>query len=137
VTDDWTNVWLGTIAAATLIMATIQVGVIVGFLLIYRRVNKLSARVEREMQPLIDKVNAIGADAARISALATQQAERADELMANVSRRVETTVAVVQSAIIAPARESLAVVSALKATMGAFRRPRRGRRDEDDPLFIG
>ena len=137
--SDWSNVWLGVIALATLTMALIQVGVIVGGAILFRRVNALSARVERELQPLMDKVNAIGADAARISALATQQAERADALFADVSRRVDTTLAVVQNAVVAPAREGMAVVSALRATIAAVRRkPRQpAGRDEDDPLFIG
>ena len=132
---DWNNVWLGVIALATLTMALIQVGVIVGGAILFRRVNALSARVERELQPLMEKVNAIGADAARISALATQQAERADTLFADISRRVDTTLAVVQNAVVAPAREGIAIVSALKATIGAIRRkPRQpAGRDEDDP----
>lgn len=137
--SDWNTVWLGVIALATLTMALIQVGVIVGGAILFRRVNALSARVERELQPLMDKVNAVGADAARISALATQQAERADALFADVSRRVDTTLAVVQNAVVAPAREGMAIVSALKATIAAVRRkPRQpAGRDEDDPLFIG
>lgn len=137
-TSEWTNVWLGIIAAATLLMALIQVGVIVAGALLYRRVTALSTRLERDLQPLVGKVNAIGADAARISALATQQAERADQLIADVSRRVDTTLAVVQNAVVAPAREGLAIVSALRATVASVRRrPRRPGRDEDDALFIG
>jgi hypothetical protein len=137
--DDWTNTWLGIIALATLTMALIQAGVLVAGAILFRRVNALSSRVERELQPLMDKMNAIGADAARISALATQQAERADTLFADVARRVDTTLAVVQNAVVAPAREGLAIMSALKATIGAIRRrPRQpAGRDEDDPLFIG
>ena len=104
-----------------------------------RRVGALSTKVERELQPLMERVNAIGADAARISALATQQAERADALFADVTRRVETTLAVVQNAVVAPAREGMAIVSALKATVGPCdeNRARPHGRDEDDPLFIG
>lgn len=137
--SDWTNVWLGIIAVAVLTMALIQVGVLVAGAVIFRRVTALQARLERELQPLMERVNTIGADAARISALATQQAERVDTLMADVTRRVDTTLAVVQNAVVAPAREGMAIVSALKATVGAVRRkPRQpSRRDEDDPLFIG
>lgn len=137
--SDWNDVWLGIIALATLTMALIQVGLLVAGAILFRRVNALSARVERELQPLMDKVNAIGADAARISALATQQAERADTLFADVTRRVDTTLAVVQNAVVAPAREGMAIMAALRATIGAVRRkPRQpAGRDEDDPLFIG
>jgi hypothetical protein len=137
--NEWTNIWLGIIAVATLLMALIQVGIIVAGAILARRVGALSTKVERELQPLMERVNAIGADAARISALATQQVERADALFADVTRRVDTTLAVVQNAVVAPAREGMAIVSALKATVSAVRRkPRRPNgRDEDDPLFIG
>ena len=137
--SDWTDVWMGVIALATLTMALIQVGVLVAGAVLFRRMNALSTRVERELQPLMDRVNAIGADAARISALATQQAERADTLFADVTRRVDTTLAVIQNAVVAPAREGMAIMSALRATIGAVRRkPRQPTgRDEDDPLFIG
>ncbi len=136
--SEWTNVWLGIIAGATLLMALIQVGLIVAGALIYRRLLALTTRVERELEPLFGKVNAIGADAARISALAAQQAERADALLADVSQRVDATLAVVQNAVVAPAREGLAVVAAIKGAVNSLRRrPSRQARDEDDPLFIG
>ncbi len=136
--SEWTNVWLGIIAGATLLMALIQVGLIVAGALIYRRLTALTTRVERELEPLLGKVNAIGADAARISALAVQQAERADALLADVSQRVDATLAVVQNAVVAPAREGLAVVAAIKGAFNSLRRrPARPGRDEDDQLFIG
>jgi hypothetical protein len=56
---------------------------------------------------------------------------------------VDDTSRVVQDAIVTPAREGLAIVAAVKATLGAIRgfrelAPRHGRTaDEEDPLFIG
>lgn len=137
--SDWTNVWLGIIAVAASTMALIQVGVLVAGAIVFRRVNALSARVERDLQPLMERVNSIGADAARVSALAAGQAERVDRVMADVTRRLDTTLAVVQNAVVAPAREGLAIVAAIKATLDVVRRkPRRpSGREEDESLFIG
>lgn len=137
--SEWSEVWLGIIALATLTMALIQIGVLVYGAIVARRVNALTTRVERELQPLVARVNGIGADAARISALAAAQAERVDTLVADVTRRVDTTLAVVQNAVVQPARQGMAVISALQATVDAVRRkPRRSaRREDDDPLFIG
>ena len=63
--------------------------------------------------------------------------------MTDLTRRVDETSAVVQQAIITPAREGMAIVAALKAGFGALRtmqatcRGRPGGVDEEDALFIG
>jgi hypothetical protein len=141
---EWSPVFLGIIAGAVLVMAVIQVGAIIAAARLAQRVNRLAAQVERDMAPLVANLHTIGAEAARASALATAQVERADRLFAEVSARVEETTAVVQQAIMAPAREGLAVMAGLRAALTSLRDARQaatGRRaaraDEDDPLFIG
>jgi hypothetical protein len=143
---DWTPVFLGIIALSVLVMAAIQVGVLVYGARLARRVNTLTERVERELTPVFAHLQTMSAEAARASTLAAQQVERADRLFADVSGRLEETVATLQSAVITPAREGLAVIAGLKAALGVFgdrrprpgaRAPRPGRGDDDDPLFIG
>jgi hypothetical protein len=143
---DWTPVFLAIIALSVLVMAAIQVGVFVYGARLARRVDTLAERVEREVTPVFAHLQTMTAEAARASTLAAQQVERADRLFADVSGRLEDTVATLQTAVITPAREGLAVVAGLKAALGALRdrRPqpgaraqRSGRGDDDDPLFIG
>jgi hypothetical protein len=143
---DWTPVFLGIIALSVLVMAAVQVGVLVYGARLARRVNTLTERVEREVTPVFAHLQTMSAEAARASTLAAQQVERADKLFADVSSRLEDTVATLQTAVITPAREGLAIVAGLKAVLGAFRErsprpasraPRHGRGDDDDPLFIG
>ena len=141
---DWSPVFLGIIAGAVLVMAVIQVGAIIAAARLAQRVNRLAAQVERDMAPLVANLQTIGAEAARASALATAQVERADRLFAGVSTRIEETTAVVQHAIMAPAREGLAVMAGLRAALTSLRDVRlaaagrrSGRAEEDDPLFIG
>jgi hypothetical protein len=145
---DWTPVFLAIIALSVLVMAVIQVAVLVYGARLARRVNTLTDRVEREVTPVFAHLQTMSAEAARASTLAAQQVERADRLFADVSSRLEETVATLQTAVITPAREGLAVVAGLKAALGAFgvlrdRRPQPGARaprpgrDDDDPLFIG
>ena len=140
---NWPAVFLGLIAAATLIMAAIQVGAIIYAARLARRVERLTARVERDIAPAIAQVNAMSASAARTAELAVAQVERADRLFADVSRRVDETVALIQDVVVTPAREGRAILTAVAAALSAFHQFRQGSRtrqaplDEEDPLFIG
>jgi hypothetical protein len=139
----WTPVFLGVIAFAVLVMATLQVGMVVYGARLAKRVNQLADRVDREVTPVFASLQTVGADAARATALAAAQMERADRLFADVSQRIQETTLVLQESVVAPAREGAAVVAGFRAAIAALRdvrpgaRRRAGRADEEDPLFIG
>ena len=96
-------------------------GAVIAAARLAQRVNRLAQQVERDMAPLVANLQTIGAEAARASALATAQVERADRLFADVSAKVEETTSVVQQAIMAPAREGLAVMAGLRAALTSLR----------------
>ena len=134
--------FLGVIAAATLLMAFVQVGAIVAILRVAKQAQRTITEVHRDVRPLLDKVTAVADEASRTATIATIQAQKIDRLLTDLAVRVDQTAGVLQQAIITPAREGLAVVAALKAGLAALRgfreRPRHGRAgDEEDPLFIG
>jgi predicted PurR-regulated permease PerM len=131
---------LAIIAAAMLVSAIVQVGVIVAAGLLVRRINRLATQVEQELKPLFAHLNAIGRDASRAASLAVAQVERVDRLLGDATRKIEQTLNTVQSTIVAPAREGLALLSALRAAMDVLR-DKRGRArqrggEEEDALFI-
>ena len=136
----WSQVFLGIIAAATLAMAIVQVGLIVAAGRLARRVERLADQVEYELKPLFANIQAIGRDASRAVAVAAAQVERADKLLTDLMARIEQTAAVLQSSIVAPAREGRALFAALRAALSAVRHARsragRGRGDDEDALFI-
>jgi hypothetical protein len=113
-----TNVFLGVIAAAVLVMAGIQVGAIVLAARAARRIDDLAQRIERDIQPVVANLNALTGEAARATALATAQVERVDRLFSDLA-------------------------AALKGWLSAFRdlkTPAAGRQagvEDDDALFIG
>jgi hypothetical protein len=115
--------------------------VIVMALRVAKEGQQALASLQQEFRPLVAKVNAIADEASRTATLATAQAEKVDRLVTDLTRRVDETSAVVQDAILTPAREGMAIVAAIRAGLGAFRgpsRPRQGRHaEEEDPLFIG
>lgn len=142
-TSAWPDVFLGVIALATLVMAVIQVGAVVAALKLARQAQQVVTTMQQEVRPLIAHAQAIAEEASRTMALATAQAQKIDRVVTDLSRRTEETAAIVQEAIVTPAREGIAIVAAIKAGLGALRgfrelAPRHGRHaDEEDPLFIG
>ena len=136
----WTDIFLGIIAVATLITSILQVGVLVAAGRLAMRLMRLVDRLERDVKPLFGHLDAIGRDAARATALAAAQVERADGLFADVAQRVETTMDSVQSAMGMPAREGAAILAGFRAVIDALRggvsRGRRARGEDEDALFI-
>ena len=142
-TNPWSDVFLGIIAAATVVMAVVQISAIVTALRLSRQAQQVLQSVHQEVRPLIARAHAIAEEASRTVAMATSQAQKVDRLITDLSQRVDETAGVIQEAIITPAREGLAIVAAVKAGLSALRglrdmRPRNGRHaEEEDPLFIG
>lgn len=139
----WSEVFLGIIALATFTMAAIQLGVLVYGLMVARRVLHVLDRIEPQVQPLVESINAIARDASRVSALAAGQVERVDHLLNDLTLRIEQTAVTLQDAVVKPIREGTALLSGVRAVLEVFRDIRKrpvgakGRGDEDDPLFIG
>lgn len=136
----WTDVFLGIIAAATLVSAIIQIGVLVAAGRLALRMVRLADRVERELKPVFAHLDAIGRDASRAASLAAAQVERADGIFADVAHRVEQTLDTVQSAVATPAREGAAILAGFRAALGTLRDLRAGRSrargEDEDALFI-
>jgi hypothetical protein len=140
--NDWSQAFLGVIAVSTALMAVMQIGAIVVLAKVARQVSEIVGTLQKDVRPLIGRANQIADEASRTAALATAQAQKIDRLVTDLSRRVDETSAVVQQAIITPAREGMAIVAALKAGFGALKgmrdmRGRAGGVDEEDALFIG
>jgi hypothetical protein len=142
-----TDVFLGVIAAATVTMAVVQVGVVVFALKLSRRVDALATRLETEIGPIAERLRSVSENARQASALAAVQVERIDRLLSSLTVRVDETVRLLQQSVVGPLREGMAVVAAVRGVVTAFRSFRSAgdglredpgaRFDEEDPLFIG
>jgi hypothetical protein len=140
--NDWSQAFLGVIAVSTALMAVMQIGALVVLARVAAQVRDIVATLQKDIRPLIGRANQIAEDASRTATLATAQAQKIDRLVTDLTRRVDETSAVVQQAIITPAREGMAIVAALKAGFAALKgardmRGRPGGVDEEDALFIG
>ena len=133
---------LGIIAVSTAVMAVMQIVAIIVLARVALQVRDIVATLQKDIRPLIGRANQIADEASKTAAIATAQAQKIDRLVTDLTRRVDETSAIVQQAIVTPAREGMAIVAALKAGLGALKgaRDMRGRSagvDEEDALFIG
>jgi type II secretory pathway component PulJ len=136
------ELFLGIIAVATLVMALIQVGALVFAARLASQVQQLMTTVQKDLRPLITRANGLVDEASKTAALATAQAQKIDALVTDLTRRVDETSQVIQEAIVTPAREGLALFAGVKAGLAALRglrefRGRTRRMEDEDPLFIG
>jgi hypothetical protein len=136
--------FLGAIAVAVVVMALIQVGAVIYAARLARRTEALVGRLERDVQPMLERLTVMSGEAARAATLAAQQVERVDRTLDLLGTRVDRAVGGVQRALITPAREGAAVVAALRATVMTLRELKRRRREasshrpeDEDALFIG
>jgi uncharacterized protein YlxW (UPF0749 family) len=142
------DVYLGLIALGVIVMATIQVAAVVAGIRAARRAGEMAGRFERDVRPIIVNLQKVSEEAARASAQAAAQVDRLDALVTSVAQRVEATAATLQQTILQPARDGLALLTALKGIIAGFREPRetaaprerpapREPRESHDDLFIG
>jgi len=133
---------LGVIAVATLVMASVQVGLAIVAARLARQVEALGTRIDQDIRPLVANATLVSSNAARATELAVAQIERADRLFADVAQRIDDTSRLLQGTILAPVREGRALLAAIGAALGVMRDVRQARAqtlgiDDDDPLFIG
>lgn len=137
------DVFLGIIAVSVLVMAAVQVAVIVMALRATQRVSRLTSQLEQEIRPVVANLQAITADAARATAVAAAQVERADKVFTDFAVRVDETLASVQKTVLGATRGSGAWLAGLKAAVGVLRdlrhspHSRNATVEEEDALFIG
>ena len=140
-----TDLFLGIIAAAVVVMASIQVAAIVFATRAARHVGDAVNRFERDVKPIVADLKVVSSEAARATTSAAAQVQRAEQVLADLVRRVDDTAAVVQSSIVGPAREGYAVMQGIIAALGVLRGPggrhasrkRPAAAEEEDALFIG
>ena len=123
------DVFLGIIAASTLAMAIGQVAAVIVAARAVRRVGERLGHMEETIRPIVANVQRISDDAARATAVATAQVERAEQIMDDVARRVDETMTAVQDTILGPARSGFAFLQVMRNVLGAFfdSGPRRSR----------
>jgi hypothetical protein len=146
--DDLALVLLGLIALGSFVQGAFLVYVGVSGLRLARRVGALQRSVEEEIRPAADNIARVASDLAEVSELATAQARRVEEMVAETVQRAEEIRVRVAEAATRPldsVRDLGAVVAALRRGVQVYRQlgalgvQRRGaarRYAGDEHLFI-
>ena len=137
---DWQVVFLGIMAVALAVMATMQVVTALALLKATREISGAIREIQRDIKPLIDKTTRMADDAARVTALALAQIERVDSVVATLASRIEETAGIVQNAVVQPMKHGATLVAAFRAVFAAIREwqgRQAAARDDEDPLFVG
>lgn len=141
-------VFLGVIALSSLIQGALLLLLARGGLRLSRRIQELQIRVEAEIKPILDDVNAVARNVSQVSDLAAAQAQRIQDVIAETARRVEETREEVRHVLSHPAAALGDVLAFLKGIrrglevyrqLGGFEAQTKGgsrRYAEDEHLFI-
>jgi hypothetical protein len=141
-------VFLGVIALSSLIQGALLLVLARGGLRLSKRIQDLQARVEAEIKPIMDDVNAVARNVSQVSELATAQAHRIQDVIADTVHKVEETREEITLVLAHPAAALGDAVAFLKGVrrglevyrqLGGFEAQTKGaarRYADDEHLFI-
>ena len=149
--ESWGVVFLGVIAVTTLVQAAFMVGLALGGLRLFRRVEELQTRIDRDLKPTLDHLSRITRNVAEVTDLATLQARRIDYFLADTVDKLEDLTSMVRNVVarpLGPLADVLAFLKGLRKGIDAYRQlggfessrrrgvPRRSPSEDDEHLFI-
>jgi len=113
-----TNLFLGILAAVSVLEALVVIGVGVAAFMVYRRVMALLSGLEsRQIAPAMARVNAILDDVKQVSTKVKEEAERVDVAIHRTMERVDDTADRVRSTVRAKTSWVVGVIRGLRVAI--------------------
>ncbi len=147
--ETWGVVFLGVIAAGSLVQGVFLVALILFGRRLSRRIDAVQQRIDRDITPALENFGRVSRAAAEIADLAALQARRVDLLLADTVEKIEETTSLVQEHVVRPLKPIVSLLAFLKGVQRGVdvflqvkgerggTAPRRRRHVEDDEhLFI-
>ena len=106
--------FLGLIAFSSLVQAVFIISLAVAGRRLARRLDEVQKKVDREIQPALESFSRLTRNLAEISDLATLQARRIDDLLADTVEKVEEATTLIQRVLIRPLSPLVDIVALLK-----------------------
>jgi hypothetical protein len=126
--SDWSTVFLGVIAASSLTVALIQVGLLIAAARAARAAAGVFDRFEARLDPLMKRADALGDEAGRVLARVGSGVERTERMLESVEARLDRASDAVEAGMRVPVREASAVMAGVQAVASTFRRRMRSDR---------
>ncbi|MCM2255817.1 MAG: hypothetical protein NDJ94_09120 [Vicinamibacteria bacterium] len=147
---DWSTVFLGVIALASLVQAGFLVALALSGRRLAQRIDQLQQRLDKELAPALASFVRVSRNLEEVADLAVIQARRVDDLLADTLEKVQDTTTQIQRVVLRPLRPITDLVAFLRGikkgvevyrqfgSLGDDSRRARARRAdaEDDHLFI-
>ena len=115
-----TNMFLGIMAAVSVLQALLLVGVGIGAFMMYRRTMQLVNDLEaRQIAPLREKVDGILVDVKAVTARVSQQTERVNHAISGTMERVDETAHRVKGSVHDRINQVLGVARGLRAVVSS------------------
>jgi len=149
--ESWGVAFLGVIALGSLVQTAFLVGLAVAGRRLARKVDDMQGRFERELRPSIDHLSRVTRNLAEVSDMATLQARRIDEALADTVDTVQDATTQVRRFFVrplGPLGDVAALIKGLRRGLDVYHRlsgldspkkrvpPRRAAAGEDEHLFI-
>jgi hypothetical protein len=147
--NSWAVLFLGVIALSSLVQAVFLIGLAVGGRRLARRLDEMQKGIDREIRPTLDNLSRITRNLAEIADLATLQARRVDDVLADTVDKIEEATDMIRRVILRPLgplvdvaaflkglRRGVQVYRKLRGLESQGRGSSRRNADEDEHLFI-
>ena len=112
---------LSVIAVATVIIAVVQIGVVIFAVRLAKRLSRLVDVVEHEIRPTLARVDAVSSDVARVTSLASNQADRLDQITSHLIDKIVEILTAADRSVFAPLKQGAGFLFGLRAALSAFR----------------
>ncbi len=146
--EPWGVVFLGIIAASSLVQAAVMLGLARAGRRLGQRLDDLQKRIDRDLRPGLENLNRVTRNLAEISDVAAYQTRRVAEALSDGLARLEEATDALQRFVLrplGPLSRVLSFVRGLKRGVDVYRRlgaadperrARARRYDGDEHLFI-
>ncbi len=106
--------FLGAIALSSLVQAAFIIFLALAGRRLARRLDEVQRKIDREIQPALESFSRLTRNLAEISDLATLQARRIDDLLADTVEKIEEATSLIQRVLIRPLSPLVDIVALLK-----------------------
>jgi hypothetical protein len=115
--------FLAILAISTLILAVVQAAVVIAGFVLARRFTDAVSKMEKATLPLLSRVDAMAVEGLALESV-PDQLGRVERATSDVMSRIDQTAQRVQSYVLTPARQGVALLAGARAVMQVFRRSR-------------